>query len=132
MKKILIYFGGFLMLFFIIPAICTITASKETKQPVASTEVSKENTEQQTPIQYEYEKYKTIKLLHPETSQIEELNIDEYFVHIMHKMQKASWLSLDVSVFPSCENQRRNAYFFINLPLFLYILYNFLMAKSAL
>lgn len=91
MKKILIYFGGFLMLFFIIPAICTITPSKDSEEQTASTEVADENTEQQTPIQYEYEKYKTIKLLHPETSQIEELNIDEYLYGVVSSEMPASF-----------------------------------------
>ena len=73
MKKILIYFCGFLMLFFIIPIICTITPSKQPIQETLSTEVSNGDTEAVESNQYEYEKYKTIKLLHPKTSQI--LNI---------------------------------------------------------
>ncbi|MBQ2836196.1 MAG: stage II sporulation protein D [Clostridia bacterium] len=91
MKKILIYFGGFLMLFFIIPAICTITPSKEPTQETLSTEVSDEDTEPETSNQYDYEKYKTIKLLHPETAQIEELNIDEYLYGVVASEMPASF-----------------------------------------
>lgn len=91
MRKILIYFGGFLMLFFIIPAICTITPSKEPVQETLSTEVSNEDTEPVESNQYEYEKYKTIKLFHPETSQIEELNIDEYLYGVVSSEMPASF-----------------------------------------
>lgn len=91
MKKILIYFVGFLTLFFIIPAICTITPSKEPAQESLSTEVSDEDTQQETTNQYDYEKYKKIKLFHPETSQIEELNIDEYLYGVVSSEMPASF-----------------------------------------
>jgi len=87
MKKILIYFGGFLMLFFIIPAICTITPNREPKQPT----VSNQDTEPVTSNEYEYEKYKTIKLLHHESAQIEELNIDEYLYGVVSSEMPASF-----------------------------------------
>ena len=83
MKKILIYFGGFVLVFFIIPAMCTITPNKEPAQETLSTEASNEDTE--------HEKYKTIKLLHPETSQIEELNIDEYLYGVVASEMPASF-----------------------------------------
>lgn len=88
MKKILIYFASFLLLFFIMPAFFSATPNKEEQQPVASTETSKENAET---VEYEYEKYKTIKLLHPETSQIEELNIDEYLYGVVSSEMPASF-----------------------------------------
>jgi len=97
MRKVLIYFGGFLMLFFIIPAICTITPNREQVKETASSGVSNENNEQQQGIQntseqeYEYQKYKTIKLLHPETSQVEELNIDEYLYGVVSSEMPASF-----------------------------------------
>ena len=55
MRKILIYFAGFLLLFFIMPVICTVTPSKEEKQEVVATT-------EQSETQYEYQKYKTIKI----------------------------------------------------------------------
>lgn len=88
MKKILIYFAGFLILFFIIPAICTITPKKEPVQEVGTTEVTNENNESK---EYEYEKYKTIKLLHPESAQVEELNIDEYLYGVVSSEMPASF-----------------------------------------
>lgn len=99
MRKILIYFAGFLMLFFIIPAICTVTPNKEETQDAGATteqsSVSSENIEQEdgqnSNEEYNYEKYKTIKLLHPETSQIEELNIDEYLYGVVASEMPASF-----------------------------------------
>lgn len=96
MKKFLIYLGGFLMLFFIVPAICTITPAKENvEETVASTDLQQdqvaelvENTEQQ---EYDYQKYKTIKLLHPDTAQVEELNIDEYLYGVVSSEMPASF-----------------------------------------
>ena len=91
MKKILIYFGVFLSLFFIIPAFFSDTPKKEEQQPVASTETPVENAENDKTNQYEYEKYKTIKLLHPKTSQIEELNIEEYLYGVVSSEMPASF-----------------------------------------
>ena len=66
MKKILIYIGTFILLFFIFPVICTITPKVE-KEPEKEIETSteQENIQQNTEISqanYNYEKYKTIKL----------------------------------------------------------------------
>ena len=89
MRKILIYFAGFLMLFFIIPAICTVTPSKENIQPtIATPDVSQDQTQVK---EYDYQQYKTIKLLHPETAQIEELNIDEYLYGVVSSEMPASF-----------------------------------------
>ena len=91
MKKIVIYFSSFLLVFFIIPAFFSGTPKKEEQQPVALTDASKKNEETVEANQYEYEKYKTIKLLHPETSQIEELNIDEYLYGVVSSEMPASF-----------------------------------------
>ena len=93
MRKILIYFGGFLLVFFIIPAICTITPNREEIQEVGvTTDPSVENNEQATnEEQYDYQKYKTIKLLHTSTGQVEELNIDEYLYGVVSSEMPASF-----------------------------------------
>ena len=96
MKKILIYFIGFLLIFFIMPAICTITP--KTQETVAkeseNTQVG-ENTGQETSNEqmqeYDYQKYATIKLLHTETNEIEELNIDEYLYGVVSSEMPASY-----------------------------------------
>ena len=97
MRKVLIYFAGFLMLFFIIPAICTVTPNKEKIQEVgASTEENEGESEQKADepineVQYDYQKYKTIKLLHTSTNEVEELNIDEYLYGVVASEMPASF-----------------------------------------
>ena len=95
MRKMLIYFGGFIVLFFIIPAICTVTPEKketfaQTEQSEQS-EVSPSEQQQSTENQYDYEKYKTIKLLHAANNEVEELNIDEYLYGVVSSEMPASF-----------------------------------------
>lgn len=85
----LIYFCAFLIIFFIVPAICTITPSKEkVQETVATTEQNVEPVEEQ---EYDYQKYKTIKLLHSATGQVEELDIDEYLYGVVSSEMPASY-----------------------------------------
>ena len=99
MRKILIYFAGFIILFFVIPAICTITPEKQ--ETLAQTE-QLEQTEQNevevlssepqpTGEKYDYKTYKTIKLLHTSSNQVEELNIDEYLYGVVSSEMPASF-----------------------------------------
>lgn len=101
MRKVLIYFAGFLIIFFIAPAICTITP-KKTQEAVANETntaqedtTTEENTEQgatkEPTQQYDYQKYSTIKLLHSLTNEIEELNIDEYLYGVVSSEMPASY-----------------------------------------
>lgn len=87
MRKILIYFTGFFIIFFIIPVLCTVTYKKE--EQVQETVAETENTQKQE--EYNYEKYKTIKLLHSENMQIEELNIDEYLYGVVSSEMPANF-----------------------------------------
>lgn len=91
MKKICLYFFGFLLLFFIFPAVFTTTKKVE---EVSSKEEKNEeniiNEQSKTPI-YDYTKYKTIKLLHTNTGEIEELNIDEYLYGVVSSEMPASY-----------------------------------------
>lgn len=99
MKKFLIYFFGFVIVFFIAPAICTVTPrntqetiATENKQEIESTVREseqlqvKEDTNQQSDSAS-----KTIKLLHSETGQIEELNLDEYLYGVVSSEMPASF-----------------------------------------
>lgn len=101
MRKLLIYFAGFLIIFFIVPAICTITP-KKTRETVANETntaqedtTTEENTEKvasnEPTQQYDYQKYSTIKLLHSLTNEIEELNIDEYLYGVVSSEMPASY-----------------------------------------
>lgn len=100
MKKILLYFSGFFLLFFIAPAICTITSPKENIQETGAETNSITNDTSETDTQissnedkesYEYNQYGTIKLLHPETGQTEELKIDEYLYGVVSSEMPASF-----------------------------------------
>ena len=92
MKKFLIYILSFIILFFIIPVICTVTPQKTEEVSTVPEEPVEENPQEQVAqADYEYEKYKTIRLLHTETGQIEELNIDEYLYGVVASEMPASY-----------------------------------------
>lgn len=94
MKKVLIYFSGFLMLFFVLPVMFSVTKPIENVQETVATTEQPENQEQpqQTDQQgYDYKKYQTIKLLHSSTGQVEELKIDEYLYGVVSSEMPASF-----------------------------------------
>ena len=100
MKKVLLYILGFILLFFVFPAICTITPEKAKIQETGSNEQNmieegntSNNDEMQSTAenQYDYEKYKTIKLLHVVTGEVEELNIDEYLYGVVSSEMPVSF-----------------------------------------
>ena len=71
MKKTISYFLGFMFLFFVIPVVCSIPqntkSENEQTTEVSATEqqnVSEDKPEQEQVKKYDYEKYKTIRLLH--------------------------------------------------------------------
>ena len=89
MKKFLTYSGAFVLLFFIFPAICTISPKEDVAETVSNVEENdnisqpEQNDSTQNYADYNYEKFKTIKLLHTESGQVEELNIDEYLYGVV-------------------------------------------------
>lgn len=92
MKNVLIYLGIFLTLFFIIPVICTITPNKEKiQETVAIEESPNEQRESVGNQKYDYNKYKAIKLLHNSTSEIEDMEIDEYLYGVVASEMPASY-----------------------------------------
>ena len=94
MKKILTYFCGFLMIFFVLPVMFSTTKPGENLiETVATTEQTENQEQSQQTVQqeYDYQKYKTIKLLHPSTGQVEELNIDEYLYGVVSSEMPASF-----------------------------------------
>ena len=89
MKKMLIYSCAFILIFFMLPAICTMTPKEQLKE-VNSNNIEEEknnyetkNKENTSVSEYNYEKYKTIRLLHTATNEVEELNIDEYLYGVV-------------------------------------------------
>ena len=97
MRKLLIYILGFLVLFFVAPVICTITPKRENVQETATkfteneNDIANEDIQNTTEEKYDYQKYKTIKLLHLENNQVEELNIDEYLYGVVSSEMPASF-----------------------------------------
>lgn len=91
MKKFLIYFFGFLIIFFIAPAICTVTPKKAdtaNSENIESTE-NAPNTEELA--KNENSNSNIIKLLHTNTGDIEEINIDEYLYGVVSSEMPASF-----------------------------------------
>lgn len=83
MKKVFIYLLCFILICFILPAFLTKGAIQ-----VVANDNSIENETNQANIEeisteYNYENYGTIKLLHHDTGQVEEVNIDEYLYHVV-------------------------------------------------
>lgn len=109
MKKFLIYFCGFFILFFIAPAICTVSAKKEDAQETstlegnalvegnASTEVNSftegnASTEEKVSAEEnDSAEEKTIKLLHSSTGEVEELGLDEYLYGVVSSEMPVSF-----------------------------------------
>ena len=72
--KCILYILIFILIIFVLPAVCTkkIKNKKENKE--------NEIIESQ---KHDYSKYGTIKLLHKESGQIEEISIDEYIYGVI-------------------------------------------------
>ena len=79
LKKILLYLLGFILICFILPAILTKRPSVTTSQDTINTE----NEVQSSISSYDYKKYGTIKLLHKETGEVEEVIIDDYLCNVV-------------------------------------------------
>jgi len=88
MKKVLLYFLSFLFIFFILPALFTnvnlkVNSNDENNIIAKTNEEDEEENSQQKDIEYNYEKYETIKLLHKASGEVAEVNIDEYLYHVV-------------------------------------------------
>ena len=94
MKKILLYFLGFIFICFILPAICTNTFnvynsniiaeenSQNTENEIKTGDETKKE-ENKSTTTYDYKEYNIIKLLHTESGEIEELKLDEYLYGVV-------------------------------------------------
>jgi len=107
MKKILLYFASSIFICFILPAICTIPLKVDTIAKEKPQEESKDKTEQEVQEQvqegeavqvkneesstYDYRQYNTIKLLHAENGEIEEVPLDEYLYGVVSAEMPASF-----------------------------------------
>lgn len=110
MKKILIYFISFIFVCFILPALFTqsleianANTSNNGQEHLANTNEEENESNQQEENQekneqvkneeqnYDYREYNTIKLLHIESGQTEEINLDEYLYGVVSAEMPASY-----------------------------------------
>ena len=91
-KNILIYFCGFVIVFFIAPAICTVTPPQKTEEVIANANPSSENvTNEQSNSNSDTGSKRTIKLLHSSTGEVEELGLDEYLYGVVSSEMPANF-----------------------------------------
>ena len=106
MKKFFLYFIGFVIIFFIAPAICTATP-KKSKETVAQKNMQEnqqedqkqvdkqtDSTEQKNTEQENQESQNqdiTIKLLHSATGEVEELSLNQYLYGVVSSEMPASY-----------------------------------------
>lgn len=79
MKKVLIYLISFILIFFILPAILT------TKTRNVSTQIELEENNNKEG------KYKKIKLLHSDTNEVEEIDLEEYICNVVSSEMPANY-----------------------------------------
>ena len=105
MKKILIYFISFIFVCFILPALCTQSFQTTTANVSENTNNDQENTAnsnqqenkdkneqvENTEQNYDYRELGTIKLLHIESGQTEEIKLDEYLYGVVSAEMPASY-----------------------------------------
>ena len=87
MKKFLLYFLGFVVICFVLPALLT---KKDNKEVVAQNvnENNNENIQNQVSNtnleeKYPYKKYGTINLLHADTGEVEQVELDTYLCNVV-------------------------------------------------
>ncbi len=87
MKKFLLYFLGFVVICFVLPALLT---KKDNKEVVAQNvnENNNENVQNQVSStnleeKYPYKKYGTINLLHADTGEVEQVELDTYLCNVV-------------------------------------------------
>ena len=100
MKKAIFYIIGFIIIVFILPVI--FTTSPKSQETIAQEENQKQDTEEKN-IKTEdmnpyYLKYQKIKLLHTESGEIEELDMNEYLYGVVsiYKVQNKKHENADI------------------------------------
>ena len=86
MKKILIYLISFILICFVVPAIFTKRTIKTNSNDVQNQEEKINNQSQiiqSNNNHYEYKKYGVITLLHSNTGQVEQVNLDDYLCNVV-------------------------------------------------
>lgn len=93
MKKLFIYFLLFVFICFLLPAL--LTKREVNTSGLISQNTINDNTEQEkeqnNQPQYEYKNYATIKLLHNDTKEVEEVPIDTYLYNVVSAEMPADY-----------------------------------------
>ncbi len=84
MRKVLLYLLIIISLCFILPIIFTKRFNViETMATYMENEIQENKIEEVKIADYDYSKYKTVKLLHTNTNEVEEIKLDEYLVNVV-------------------------------------------------
>ena len=87
MKKFFMYFFIFIFICFILPAFLT----KREVATISDVNELKQEENKQGEEQYNYKNYKTIRLLHKDTGEVEEVGLDEYLYHVVSAEMPANY-----------------------------------------
>ena len=94
-RKILTYLIIFILIIFVLPALLTkrtLNISNLINKKEESDSSAKEDDNKEISFQnYDYQKYATIKLLHQDTEEIEELPIDQYLYGVVSAEMPANY-----------------------------------------
>ena len=82
-KKYIIYLLVFIIIIFIIPALCTRRDINTIAQIENNKKMDANNENETSKVEYNYAKYGTIRLLHKETEVVEELALDKYLYGVV-------------------------------------------------
>ena len=93
MKKILLYLLAFILICFILPAMLTKRTTSTVSQDnidnnLEQNIIESNNDEQQN---YEYSQYGSINLLHKDTGEVEQVNLDEYLCNVVSAEMPADY-----------------------------------------
>ncbi len=92
MKKFFIYFFAFIFICFLLPALLTkrnIETSAKTEKEASQEE--RKDASETTLSEYDYKNYGTIKLLHHETGEVEEVALDTYLCNVVSAEMPADY-----------------------------------------
>ena len=90
MRKFLLYFVGFVIIFFIAPAICTATPRNAQKEAIAEIKTESETKQTEEKPEEKNDSIK-VKLIHSDSGTVEELNLDEYLYGVVSAEMPASY-----------------------------------------
>ena len=91
MKKFLIYFFSFIFICFLLPALLTRRELKTSSTIYENNTLETSQQAEMEEINYEYKNYATIKLLHKDTGEVEELPIDTYLYNVVSAEMPADY-----------------------------------------